>query len=41
MSSSVMAANRPPFSSNEPGAMRRRMRFSWMHSTADSASATA
>jgi len=40
-SSSVRATNRPPFSSNEPGAMRRRMRFSWMHSVADSGSPTA
>ena len=41
MSSPSPTTNRPPFSSNEPGAMRRRMRFSWMHSTADSRSATA
>ena len=41
MSSSVRATNSPPFSSNDPGAMRRRMRFSAMHSTADSGSLTA
>jgi hypothetical protein len=41
MSSSVRATNSPPFSSNEPGAMWRRMRFSAMHSTADSGSLTA
>ena len=41
MSSSVMATNRPSFSSNEPGAMCRRSVFSSMHSTADSLSLTA
>ncbi len=41
MSSSVMPTNRPSFSSNEPGAMRRRSVFSSMHSTADSLSFTA
>ena len=41
MSSSVMATNRPSFSSNEPGAIRRRIVFSSMHSTADSWSFTA
>ena len=41
MSSSVTATNRPSFSSKEPGAIVRRMRFSSMHSTADSWSFTA
>ncbi len=41
MSSSVMPTNRPSFSSNEPGAMRRRSMFSSMHSIADSSSFTA
>ena len=36
MSSSVTATNNPSFSSNEPGAITRRIRFSSMHSTADS-----
>ena len=41
MSSSVIATNNPSFSSNEPGAICRRSRFSSMHSTADSWSFTA
>ena len=41
MSASSSATNRPSLSSKEPGAIRRRMRFSRMHSTADSASLTA
>jgi hypothetical protein len=41
MSSSVRATNSPPFSSKEPGAIRRRMRFSVMHSTAEAGSLTA
>ena len=41
MSSSVIATNSPSFSSNEPGAITRRIRFSSMHSTADSWSFTA
>ena len=41
MSSSVTPTNRPSFSSNDPGAIRRRSRFSSMHSTADSRSFTA
>jgi hypothetical protein len=41
MSSSVTATNRPSFSSNVPGQIRRRIVFSSMHSTADSRSLTA
>ncbi len=41
MSSSSIATNSPSFSSNEPGAIARRIRFSSMHSTADSRSFTA
>jgi hypothetical protein len=41
MSSSVTATNSPPFSSSEPGAIRRIIRFSLMHSVADSRSPTA
>ena len=41
ISSSVIATNRPSFSSNEPGAISRSSRFSSMHSTADSWSFTA
>src|SRR5512132_1060264 len=41
MSSSVRATNSPPFSAKEPGAIRRRIRFSAMHSAADSGSLTA
>ena len=41
MSSSAIATNRPSLHSSEPGQMRRRIRFSSMHSTADSLSFTA
>src|SRR5918996_6006123 len=41
MSSSVIATNSPPFSSNVPGQIRLRIVFSSMHSIADSASPTA